>query len=86
MWVGGYPAKQNPRFIMSNPNKTLQQHLINSKVKTAILFLTSDRIPAEENFDFVLSALENCSLKEARTLLYENYYDEILDWSNMNEW
>jgi hypothetical protein len=70
---------------MSNSNKTLQQHLINSKVKTAILFLTSDRIPPEENFDFVLAALDNCSLKEARTLLYENYYDEILDWSNMNE-
>jgi len=71
---------------MSNPNKTLQQHLINSKVKTAILFLTSNRIPEDENFDFVLSALNGCPIDEARHLLYENYYDEILEWSNMNEW
>jgi hypothetical protein len=71
---------------MSNTNKAFQKNLIDSKVKTAILFLTSDRIPVEENFDFVLSALENCSIKEARSLLYENYYDEILDWLDMNEW
>lgn len=71
---------------MTNPKKRLNQILIDSKVKTAILFLTSNRIPPEENFDFVLSALEGCSLKEARNLLYENYYNEILDWSNLNDW
>lgn len=71
---------------MTNPNKPLNQILIDSKVKTAILFLTSNRIPDDENFDFVLAALEGCSLKEARSLLYENYYDEILDWSNLNDW
>lgn len=69
---------------MSKNNTELKQHLINSSVKTAILFLTSDRIPPEENFDFVISAMENCEISEARTLLYENYFEEILEWSQYN--
>jgi hypothetical protein len=85
MWVGGHPIQKPQIYNMSNTNKAFQKNLIDSKVKTAILFLTSDRIPVEENFDFVLSALETCSIKEARSLLYENYYDEILDWLDMNE-
>lgn len=69
---------------MSKNNPELKQHLINSSVKTAILFLTSNRIPPEENFDFVLAAMENCDIKEARNLLYENYFDEILEWAQYN--
>lgn len=69
---------------MSKNNTELKQHLINSSVKTAILFLTSNRIPPEENFDFVLAAMEICDIKEARNLLYENYFDEILEWAQYN--
>lgn len=71
---------------MSNQDKTLQKHLIDSKVKTAILFLTSDRIPEEENFDFVNLAMEQFPVDEARTLIYQNYYEEVLEWSDLNEW
>jgi hypothetical protein len=58
----------------------MQQHIINSSVKRAIVFLTSDQIPNEENFDFVLDLVNTNDLKEARTLLYDNYYQEILEW------
>lgn len=69
---------------MSN-NSELKQHLINSSVKTGILFLTSNRIPPEENFDFVLAAMESFEdIGEARSVLYENYFDEILDWAQYN--
>jgi hypothetical protein len=70
---------------MSKNNPELKQHLINSSVKTAILFLTSNRIPQEENFDFVLAAIESFEdITEARNVLYENYFDEILEWAQYN--
>jgi hypothetical protein len=58
----------------------MQQHIINSSVKRAIIYLTSDQIPNEENFDFVLDLVNTNDLKEARALLYDNYYQEILEW------
>jgi len=70
---------------MTNPKGELNEHLVNSKVKTAILFLTSDRIPDEENFDFVLELVKEYDLKEARNLLYDNYYEEMLEWSEFSE-
>jgi hypothetical protein len=60
--------------------KQMQQHIINSNVKRAIVYLTSDQIPNEENFDFVLDLVNTCEMEEARTLLYDNYYQEILEW------
>ena len=70
---------------MSINNSELKQHLINSGVKTAILFLTSNRIPPEENFDFVLAAMDAyAEVSEARSAIYENYYNEILEWANYN--
>ena len=69
---------------MSNNKSELKQHLINSSVKTAILYLTSYRIPQEENFDFVLAAMDSFEMKEARDVLYENYFDEILEWAQDN--
>lgn len=63
----------------------MKQQLINSSVKTAILFLTSNRIPHEENFDFVLAAMESFEdISEARSALYENYFEEILEWTQYN--
>jgi len=70
---------------MTNPKDELNEYLVNSKVKTAILFLTSDRIPDEENFDFVLELVKEYDLKEARSLLYDNYYEEMLEWSEFSE-
>jgi len=70
---------------MTNPKDELNEHLVNSKVKTAILFLTSDRIPNEENFDFVLELVKEYDLKEARNLLSDNYYEEMLEWSEFSE-
>ena len=58
----------------------MQQHLINSSVKKAIVYLTSDQMPNVENFDFVLDLVSTCELEEARALLYDNYYQEILEW------
>lgn len=70
---------------MSKDNKSeLKQNLINSNVKTAILYLTSNRIPQEENFDFVLAAMDSFEMAEARSVLYENYFDEILEWAEYN--
>ena len=64
-----------------SPNKVSAKQLVDSSVKTAILFLTSDQIPEDENFDFVIAAMGAFdSIKEARRVLYENYYEEILDW------
>jgi len=62
----------------------MQQHLINSSVKKAIVYLTSNQMPNIENFDFVLDLVNTCELEEARTLLYDNYYQEILDWLQYN--
>jgi hypothetical protein len=58
----------------------MQQHIINSSVKKAIVYLTSDQMPNEENFDFVLDLVNTCEMEEARILLYDNYYQEILEW------
>lgn len=44
--------------------------------------LTNLQIPRDENFDFVLTALDSgMSIEEVRQYLYENFYDEILEWS-----
>lgn len=60
------------------------KNLEDSSVKTAILFLTSNQIPKDENFDFVNMILESFDdLKDARQVLYENYYNEILEWVQM---
>jgi hypothetical protein len=67
-------------------NKSFQQNLADSKVKTAILFLTLRTIPDDENYDFVVRAVESFSINEARSLIYDNYYNEILEWSDMNDW
>jgi hypothetical protein len=58
----------------------MQQHLINSTVKKAIVYLTSSQMPDVENFDFVLDLVNTYELEEARALLYNNYYQEILQW------
>jgi len=62
----------------------MQKHLINSSVKKAIVYLTSSQMPNVENFDFVLDLVNTCELEEARALLYDNYYQEILDWLQYN--
>jgi len=59
----------------------MQQHIINSSVKKAIVYLTSSQMPDVENFDFVLDLLKTSwDLEEARALIYDNYYQEILEW------
>lgn len=58
----------------------MQQHLINSSIKNAIAYLTSDQIPDEENFDFIVDLLNSCELEEVRAIIYNNYYQEILEW------
>ena len=72
-----------------NKNRTSKvptENLENSAVKIAILFLTSNQIPAEENFDFVNMIMESFDdIKDIRQVLYENYYNEILEWSQMSD-
>lgn len=70
----------------NRPSKVPTESLENSSVKIAILFLTSNQIPAEENFDFVNMIMESFDdIKDIRQVLYENYYNEILDWSQMSD-
>ena len=72
-----------------NKNRTSKvptENLENSAVKIAILFLTSNQIPPEENFDFVNMIMESFDdIKDIRQVLYENYYNEILEWSQMSD-
>ena len=64
-----------------SPNKVSKEMLVNSEVKTAILFLTSSQIPDDENFEFVVAAMAAFqNIEETRRVLFENYYEEILDW------
>ena len=71
---------------MSDPDKALKnKEIINSKVRAAILFLVSDIIPNDENFDFIVSILPKYSIEEAMKVIYDNYYDEILEWAELNE-
>jgi hypothetical protein len=71
---------------MPDPDKALKnKEIINSKVRTAILFLVSDIIPNDENFDFIVSILSKYSIEEAMKVIYDNYYDEILEWAELNE-
>lgn len=65
-------------------NKIPKKMLIDSSVKQAILFLTSNQIPDDENFPFVLDAISEFGNKGARSFLYESFYDEILEWSEFN--
>jgi hypothetical protein len=59
--------------------------LLDSKVKTAALYLTSGQIPNEENFDFVVEAIETFyEPLECRRFLFDNFYDELLDWAQLN--
>jgi len=67
-------------------SKVPTENLENSSVKIAILFLTSNQIPPEENFDFVNMIMESFDdIKDIRQVLYENYYNEILEWSQMSD-
>jgi hypothetical protein len=71
---------------MPDPDKALKnKEIINSKVRAAILFLVSDIIPNDENFDFIVSILSKYSIEEAMKVIYDNYYDEILEWAELNE-
>lgn len=71
----------------NNKSKVSVATLEKSEVKTAILFLTSNQIPEDENFDFVNMVVESFdNIKDARQVLYENYYNEILEWSQMSNW
>jgi hypothetical protein len=71
----------------NNKSKVSIATLEKSEVKTAILFLTSNQIPKDENFDFVNMVVESFdNIKDARQVLYENYYNEILEWSQMSDW
>lgn len=59
--------------------------LLDSKVKTAILCLTSNQIPNDENFDFVVEAMETFDEPlECRRFLFGSFYDELLDWAQLN--
>lgn len=61
--------------------KESTKNVIDSNVKTAILFLTSKQMPEVENFDFVLTVMQAFEdIEEVRKVLYENYFEEILDW------
>lgn len=63
----------------------MKQILIDSKVKIGILALTNGQIPSDENFDFVLTAIDSgMTIEEVRQYLYENFYDEILEWSEFS--
>ena len=70
---------------MPQKEKIPSKILIDSKVKTAILCLTSNQIPNEENFDFVLESMQEFEdAKECRQFLFDNFYEELLDWANFN--
>lgn len=59
--------------------------LLDSKVKTAVLYLTSGQIPNEENFDFIVEAMETFDeVLECRRFLFDGFYDELLEWANLN--
>lgn len=63
----------------------MKQILIDSKVKIGILALTNGQIPSDENFDFVLTAMDSgMTIEEVRQYLYENFYDDILEWSEFS--
>jgi len=66
-------------------NKLPEKLLLDSKVKTAILCLTSQQMPNDENFDFVIDAIDAFGREESRQFLFENFYDELLDWASFNE-
>lgn len=63
----------------------MKQTLIDSKVKIGILALTNGQMPNDENFDFVLTAMDSgMTIEEVRHYLYENFYDDILEWSEFS--
>jgi hypothetical protein len=63
----------------------MKQTLIDSKVKTGILALTNGQMPNDENFDFVLTAMDSCmTIEEVRHYLYRHFYDDILEWSEFS--
>lgn len=66
-------------------NKLPEKLLLDSKVKTAILCLTSQQMPNDENFDFVIDAIDAFGQQDCRQFLFENFYDELLDWASFNE-
>ena len=66
-------------------NKLPEKLLLDSKVKTAILCLTSQQMPNDENFDFVIDAIDAFGREESRQFLFENFYEELLDWASFNE-
>jgi hypothetical protein len=69
---------------MNKKSSVPQKMLVDSQVKSAILYLTSNQIPHDENFDFVLEAMSEFEPKECREFLFENFYDEILEWNSFN--
>lgn len=74
---------------MSKPykNKIIKSKDSDLKVKSAIAFLTSSNMPEDENFEFVTCAMQAFeNIEEARFIIYDNYYDDILEWCEMNEW
>ena len=66
-------------------NKLPEKLLLDSKVKTAILCLTSQQMPNDENFDFVIDAIDAFGREESRQFLFENFYEELLEWASFNE-
>lgn len=65
-------------------NKLPEKLLLDSKVKSAILCLTSNQIPNDENFEFVIDAIDAFGANESRAFLFENFYEELLEWANFN--
>lgn len=71
---------------MAQKEPISKKMLLDSKVKSAILFLTSGQIPKDENFDFVIEAMEEFKddQREYRQFLFEAFYDELLEWASLN--
>jgi hypothetical protein len=69
---------------MNKKSTIPEKMLVDSSVKSAILYLTSNQIPNDENFDFVLDVMNEFEEREGRQFLFENFYEEILEWSQFN--
>lgn len=80
----GEPINKTLSLFSYMTNKLPEKLLLDSKVKTAILCLTSEQIPKDENFEFVIDAIDAFGANECRAFLFENYYDELLEWADFN--
>jgi hypothetical protein len=69
---------------MNKKSTIPEKMLVDSAVKQSILYLTSNQIPNDENFDFILEAMNEFDEREGRQFLFDNFYDEILEWSQFN--